>query len=104
MAAPAGRPLPMVRSFGRLRAYLPFRVVLGLALPAGVFGPFGRDLDPFVQDDGHSFQGDRLVIAGCAYIPSVDISERRHTTKLVALAPRGRRRLPVLTRARSVRS
>ena len=104
LAAQPGRTPPMVRRFGRLRADLPFRGDRRLAIPAGVFRPAWRELDPVVQVDGLSFQGDRLVIAGCAYIPSVDISERRHTTKLVVLAPRGRRRLPVLTRARSVRS
>jgi CDP-glycerol glycerophosphotransferase len=103
LAAQPGRTPPMVRRFGRLSADLPLRRDRGLAIPARVFRPTWRELDPVVQVDGISWAADRLVVTGSAYIPSVDIGARRHTSKLVILVSRGHRRLPVLLRARSVR-
>ncbi|HXP19027.1 MAG TPA: bifunctional glycosyltransferase family 2 protein/CDP-glycerol:glycerophosphate glycerophosphotransferase [Streptosporangiaceae bacterium] len=102
LAAHPGRTPPMVRTFRGRRADLPFRRDRGLAIPDRVFRPLWRELDPYVRVDGISWRDDGLVITGCAYIPSVDIGRRRHTTKLVVLVPSGRR-LPVLLPARSVR-
>ena len=96
------RTPPMVRVRGRRYADLPFRQDRALAIPAQVFRPQWRDLDPHAGVDEISWRGDCLVIAGSAYVPSVDIGSRRHAGKLLVLLPRGRRRPPVVLPARSV--
>jgi len=97
------RQVPMVRRWGRLRADLPFRTNAPVPVPAWVFRPHWRDLDPYMQVDDIGWeQGkqDRLVVTGRANVPSVDVSRRRNTAKIVLLRPPGRR-LPVVLPARS---
>ena len=112
------RQVPMVRRWGRLRADLPFRkgsVPPGgrtqeppqtapkpnrVAVPARVFRPHWRDLDPYMQVDDIGWDRGRLVVTGRANIPSVGIPRRRNTSKIVILRPAGRR-LPVVLPARS---
>ncbi len=108
LAAHPGRTPPLVRVRGRLRADLPFRGDKEVGVPASVFRPQWRELDPYVGVDAISWQPcgprpDALRIEGWAHVPSVDIGRRRHTAKLVVLVPRGRRRPPLLLPARSVR-
>src|SRR6202522_699330 len=94
------RQVPMVRRFGMLRADLPFRVGSPVPVPARVFRPHWRDLDPYMQVDDIGWEGGRLVVTGRANVPSVDIARRRNTSKLVVLPPPGRR-LPVVLPAGS---
>ena len=95
---------PMVRRFGRLWADLPFRGDRGLKIPASVYRPYWRELDPYVRVEGLGWHGHRLVITGCAFVPSIDITKRRHTSKIIVLRPVGsRRRLPIVVPARSLR-
>ena len=42
-----------------------------------------------------------MVIEGRAYIPSIDIGKRKHSSKIVLLRPRNRRRPPIVLPARS---
>jgi CDP-glycerol glycerophosphotransferase len=111
------KQVPMVRSWGRLRADLPFRTgspgsaASGgrnpdppqIRVPARVFRPHWRDLDPFMKVDDISWDQGKLVVTGRANVPSVDISRRRNTTKIVVLRPPGPifRRLPIVRPARS---
>jgi CDP-glycerol glycerophosphotransferase len=95
------RTVPVVRERGRLRADLPFRGDRELNIPARLYRPHWRELDPFVRVERVEWDGGKLVIEGCAFVPSVDITRRRHTSKLVLLIPRSRRRLPVVLPARS---
>jgi CDP-glycerol glycerophosphotransferase len=109
------RQVPMTRRWGRLRADLPFRTSSAgyaapgtppMRVPARVFRPHWRDLDPYMQVDDIGWardkrgQSDRLVVAGRANVPAVDIPRRRNTSKIVILRPPGRR-LPVVLPARS---
>jgi CDP-glycerol glycerophosphotransferase len=94
---------PVVRTFGRLRADLPFRTDRAAGIPGKVYKPYRRDLDPFVQVEGIGWQRGRLVVSGCAYVPSIDVGRRRHTSKIVILRPLTRFRPPVVVRAASVR-
>src|SRR5215472_889975 len=109
LAENQGRTPPMVRSFGRLRADLPLRRRAGGAqgeqrqVPAGVFRPRWRELDPQVQVDSISPDDRSLVIEGSAYVPSMDIAKRSNASKLLLLVPRTRARPPILLPARSVR-
>ena len=100
LAANPGRTPPMVRSFGRLRADLPLRTAG--RVPASVFRPRWRELDPQVQVDSITSSGRSLVIEGSAYVPSMDISKRTQASKLLLLVPRTRGRPPILLPARSV--
>jgi CDP-glycerol glycerophosphotransferase len=100
-AAQPIKTVPVVRERGRLRADLPFRADPALNLPARLYRPHWRELDPFVRVERVEWQGGALVIEGCAFVPSVDITRRRHTTKLVLLVPRRPGRLPVILPARS---
>ena len=95
--------IPVVRRHGRLQADLPLRTDRELRIPRRVFRPHWRDLDPFVQVDSVTWQRGNLVIAGLAYVPSVDISKRRYTSKIVILRPRHRFRPPVVALAASQR-
>ncbi len=103
LAENPGRTPPMVRSFGRLRADLPLRRAPAERVPAAIFRPRWRELDPYVSVDSISWQGRTLVVEGSAYVPSMDISHRRSTSKVVLLVPRSRTRPPILLPARSVR-
>jgi CDP-glycerol glycerophosphotransferase len=103
LAANPGRTPPMVRVHGRLHADLPLRGDRELAIPARIFRPQWRELDPYVGVDSISWQPAALRIEGWAHVPSVDIGKRRHTAKLLVLVPRGRRRPPLVLPARSVR-
>jgi CDP-glycerol glycerophosphotransferase len=94
------RQVPMVRHLGRLRADLPFRTDSPVKIPARVFRPHWRDLDPYMQVDDITWEQDQLTVTGRANVPSVDVSRRRNTTKIVILRPPGRR-LPVVRPARS---
>ncbi len=102
LAANPGRTPPVVRSFGRLRADLPFRRP-GRRIPASVFTPQWRELAPQVRVDAITRERRCLVLEGSAYVPSMDIGSRRNTAKFVVLLPRGRRRLPRVLPATSVR-
>ena len=93
----------VVRRFGRLRAGLPFRGDRALRIPQAVYRPHWRDLDPFVQVESVGWQRGNLVIAGLAYVPSIDISKRRYTNKIVILRPRARLRPPIVSLATSSR-
>ena len=95
--------IPVVRRHGRLQADLPQRADRALRIPRRVYRPHWRDLDPFVQVDSVTWQRGNLVIAGLAYVPSVDISKRRYTSKIVILRPRHRFRPPVVSVATSTR-
>ncbi len=50
-----------------------------------------------------TWQRGNLVIAGLAYVPSIDISKRRYTNKIVILRPRRRFRPPIVSLAASSR-
>jgi CDP-glycerol glycerophosphotransferase len=95
------RSVPLVRQRGRLLADLPFRDDPQLRIPAKTFRPAWRELDPFVRVDAIGWRGASMVIEGRAYIPSIDISKRRHSSKIVVLRPRNRRRPPIIVPARS---
>jgi CDP-glycerol glycerophosphotransferase len=103
------RQVPMVRRWGRLRADLPFRKDSPVPVPARVFRPHWRDLDPYMQVDDIGWMADtpsgrgRLVVTGRANVPSVDIPRRRNTSKIVILRPPGAgiRRLPLVLPVRS---
>jgi CDP-glycerol glycerophosphotransferase len=97
------KTIPVVRSFGRLHADLPFRGNRSLGVPARIYRPYWRELDPFVRVEDLSWHDSRLVISGCAFVPSTDVTERRHTSKIVILRPVGRRRLPIVVPASSLR-
>ncbi len=99
---PARTP-PVVRSFGRLRADLPLRRSANPPIPGQIFRPRWRELDPVVRIDNLGWHGRNLVIEGSAYVPSVDVSRRRDTTKLLVLLPRGQRRPPLVLPVRSLR-
>jgi len=92
--------IPVVRRLGRLRADLPWRTDRSAHIPGRVYQPYWRDLDPFVQVEGVGWEQGRLVVTGCAYVPSIDISQRRYTSKILILRPRGRRP-PIVARATS---
>ena len=96
--------IPVVRRHGRLRADLPFRTDKELKIPARVYRPYWRDLDPYVEVESVTWQRGNLVIAGLAYVPSIDISKRRYTSKIVILRPRRRFRPPIVSLAGSRRS
>jgi CDP-glycerol glycerophosphotransferase len=100
-AAQPVKTVPVVRERGRLRADLPFRSDRELRMPPSLYRPHWRELDPFVRVESVGWEGENLVIAGAAFIPSVDITKRRHASKIVVLVPRNRRRLPIVLPARS---
>ncbi len=95
--------LPVLRRRFRLVADLPFRTDRELGIPARIYRPHYRELDPLVRIDEVGWAGGRLVISGFALVPSIDITRRRHTTKIIVLRPRGRLRPPVVLPARSFR-
>jgi len=101
------KQVPMVRRGGFLRADLPFRGGFAdqagrrVRVPARVFRPHWRDLDPYMQVDDIGWDGDRLVVTGRANVPSVDVARRRNTSKIVILRPPGRR-LPSVLPVRSL--
>ncbi len=95
------RTVPLVHRRGRLLADLPLRTDSRLRIPAKIFRPYWRELDPFVRVHGISWLGGEMVIEGRAYIPSIDIGERRYSSKIVLLRPRNRRRPPIILPARS---
>ncbi len=72
-----------------LRPTCPFRGDRSLKIPGRVYRPYWRELDPFVRVEGLGWRGHRLVITGCAFVPSVDITKRRHASKIVILRPAG---------------
>jgi CDP-glycerol glycerophosphotransferase len=95
---------PMVRRFGRIRADLPFRTERrSLKIPASVYRPYWRELDPFVRIENIEWHKKRLVITGCTFVPSVDIPKRRNASKIIFLRPLAKGRLPVIVPARSLR-
>jgi CDP-glycerol glycerophosphotransferase len=95
--------IPVVRRHGRLRADLPFRTDKELKIPSRVYRPYWRDLDPYVEVESVTWQRGNLVIAGLAYVPSIDISKRRNTNKIVILRPRRKFRPPIVSLASSWR-
>jgi CDP-glycerol glycerophosphotransferase len=97
--------LPVVRRLGRLQADLPYRNDPDLKIPAKVYRPYWRELDPFVRVERICWDRGRLVISGCAFVHSIDITKRRHTSKFVMLRPvtGGRLRPPLVIPARSFR-
>ena len=95
--------IPVVRRHGRLLADLPYRTDKELKIPARVYRPYWRDLDPYVEVESVTWQRGNLVIAGLAYVPSIDISKRRYTNKIVILRPRRKFRPPIVSLASSWR-
>ena len=95
------RTIPLVRERGRLRADLPFRGDPATGVPARLYRPHWRELDPFVRVEGVSWAGDKLVIEGAAFVPSLEITKRRQTSKILVMVPQDRKRLPVVVPARS---
>ncbi len=96
------KTIPVVRERGRVRADLPFRADPEVKIPDSLYKPHWRELDPFVRVEGIEWEGDNLVISGAAFVPSVDITQRRHASKVIVLVPRGGKRLPIVVPARSV--
>ncbi len=96
------KTVPVVRRFGRLRADLPFRTDRSARIPSRIYRPHWRELDPFVRVDGLSWHGEKLVISGAAFVPSIDITKRRHASKVIILRPLGRKLPPLILLARSV--
>ena len=99
------KQVPLVRRGLRYRADLPFRRarIDGRRVPRRVYKPHWRDLDPYMQVDDITWDRGKLVVTGRANVPSLDVSRRWHTSKVVVLRRSGRR-LPVLLRARSFRN
>jgi CDP-glycerol glycerophosphotransferase len=97
------KTVPVVREHGRVRADLPFRTDRRLAIPPAVYRTRMRELDPFVRVEEIGWQDGKLVISGCAYVPSVDIRRRLHTAKVLLLRPRQLGNPPVAVLARSFR-
>jgi len=95
------KTVQVVREHGRVRADLPFRKRRDLGIPASVYATQPRELDPMVKVEGIGWEHGNLVISGFAYVPSIDIRKRRHTSKIVLLRPLTRGRLPVVVRASS---
>jgi CDP-glycerol glycerophosphotransferase len=95
------KTVQVVRERGRIRADLPFRKRRELRIPASIYKTQRRELDPAIKVEGIGWEDGKLVISGCAYVPSVDIRKRRHTSKVVFLRPLTRGRLPVVVPARS---
>jgi CDP-glycerol glycerophosphotransferase len=94
------KQVPLVRRRGRLRADLPFWNRKDLKIPRRDYRLQWRELDPYMQVDDVAWEGDKLVVTGRANVPSIDVSRRRNTSKIVVLLPGGRRR-PRVLRARS---
>jgi CDP-glycerol glycerophosphotransferase len=94
------KQIPLVRRRFRLEADLPFVRRKDLRLPRRVYRPHWRDLDPYMQVDDVAWDGNKLVVAGRANVPSIDVAKRRNTSKIVVLRPPGRRP-PRVLRARS---
>jgi CDP-glycerol glycerophosphotransferase len=97
------KTVPVVRGHGRVQADLPFRADRQLAIPPGVYRTRMRELDPFVRVEEVGWRDGKLVISGCAYVPSVDIRRRLHTAKVVLLRPRQLGNPPIAVLARSFR-
>lgn len=97
------RTVQVVRERGRVWADLPFRKEHGKKIPSRIYRTQMRELDPFVRVEGVDWENGKLVISGCAYVPSIDIRKRRHTSKIVILRPRQLGRLPVIVVAKSFR-
>jgi CDP-glycerol glycerophosphotransferase len=97
------KTVQVVREHGRIRADLPFRDRPDLGIPASVYATHMRELDPGIKVESIGWQDGKLVISGCAYVPSIDIRKRRHTSKIVILRPLRWGRLPVVVLARSFR-
>ncbi len=97
------KTVPVVRDHGRVRADLPFRTDRRLAIPPSVYRTRLRELDPFVRVEEIGWRDGKLVISGCAYVPSVDIRRRLHTAKVVLLRPRQLGNPPIAVLARSFR-
>ena len=95
--------IPVVRRHGRLLADLPYRTDKELKIPTRVYRPYWRDLDPYVEVESVTWQRGNLVIAGLAYVPSIDIGKRRYTNKIVILRPRHKFRPPIVSLASSWR-
>ena len=95
------KTVPVVRERAGSRPTCRSAGTAELNLPARLYRPHWRELDPFVRVERVEWEGGKLVIAGCAFVPSVDITRRRHTSKLVVLVPGSRRRLPIVVPARS---
>ena len=96
------KQVPLVRRGLRYQAGLPFRRarVDGHRVPRWVYRPQWRELDPYVQVDDIAWERGKLVVTGRANVPSINVSRRGNTSKIVVLRRSGRR-LPVLVRARS---
>ncbi|MGO9161511.1 MAG: CDP-glycerol glycerophosphotransferase family protein [Streptosporangiaceae bacterium] len=93
--------VPLVREHGRVYADMPFRKDRAAKIPGWVYRPHWRELDPVIRVDGVNWENNRLVITGCAFVPSIDIPKRRNTSKVVVLVPRTRLRPPMAAVARS---
>ena len=97
------KTVPVVPGHGKVRADLPVRADRQLAIPASVYRTRMRELDPFVRVEEIGWRDGKLVISGCAYVPSVDIRRRLHTAKVVLLRPRQLGNPPIAVLARSFR-
>ncbi len=63
------KTVSVVRERGRLRADLPFRHDPGLRLPARLYRPHWRELDPFVRVERVEWEDSTLVIEGLRVRP-----------------------------------
>jgi CDP-glycerol glycerophosphotransferase len=97
------KTVPVVRGHGRVRADLPFRTDRRLAIPPRVYHTRMRELDPFVRVEQIGWRDGKLMISGCAHVPSVDIRRRLDTAKVVLLRPRRLGSTPIVVLARSFR-
>ncbi len=97
------KTVPVVRGRGKVRADLPFRGDRRLSIPPSVYRTRMRELDPFVRLEEIGWRDGKLVISGCAFVPSIDIRRRLHTAKIVLLRPRQLARPPIAVLARSFR-
>ena len=97
------KTVQVVREHGRVWADLPFRKERRKRIPARIYRTQMRELDPFVRVEDIDWEDGKLVISGCAFVPSIDIRKRRQTSKIVFLRPRKLGRLPIIVPARSFR-
>ena len=73
------RQVPIIRQHGRLLADLPFRKESPVPVPARVFRPHWRDLDPYMRVDDIGWADGALVVTGSASRKQYDLALPRPT-------------------------